>query len=959
MKKTSQNTAIREISIVGAKQHNLKNISVKIPRNKLIVITGLSGSGKSSLAFDTLYAEGQRRYIESLSAYARQFLDKMQKPDVDHIDGLSPAIAIEQRSAGGSPRSIVATTTEIYDYLRLLFAHIGKPHCPECGRPVKGQSPQQICDHISTFPSDKKMMLLAPVVKGRKGEHRDIIEKMRVDGFIRARIDGNFISLDDEISLDKKFKHSLDVVVDRLITGNIDSSRLIDSVERCLKSGEGSLIVLIEKDHKSDEWDEQTISEHLACTRCNISVGKLLPRNFSFNSPYGACPACHGLGNMEIADEAKIVDPEKAVGSGAVPLFKTGPRRLIIYNNHLLRCVSEHYNFELSTKFKKLSKKIQHILLYGSGEESINFNFKWRRRLYKKTKPFEGIIPLLNRRYRETESTTMRERLKKVMHRQSCPRCQGSRLRPESLAVTIRGKSIDHFIRLSVQDAYDYILNLKLQGEELIIATEILREIKTRLSFLNAVGLTYLTLNRESGTLSGGEAQRIRLATQVGSGLTGVLYVLDEPSIGLHQRDNHRLLDTLTKLRDVGNTVVVVEHDMDTILKADCVLDIGPGAGIHGGKLIAQGSPKQIKKNAASLTGKYLSSKLSITIPPKRVKAAKNNPAITITGASMNNLKSISVKIPLGTFCCITGVSGSGKSTLINGILTKAVKRHFNLGSEIPGMFKKINGLKHIDKMIVIDQSPIGRTPRSNPATYTGAFDLIRQLFSQIPEAKVRGYKPGRFSFNVKGGRCEDCKGDGLKKIEMQFLPDIYVTCETCKGRRYNRDTMNVRYKGRNIAEILQMSIEEADGFFDAIPKLKRILKTLNDVGLGYMHVGQSATTLSGGEAQRVKLASELARIQRGHTLYILDEPTTGLHLDDIRKLLTVLHTLRDQNNTVLVIEHNLDVIKVSDWIIDLGPEGGDEGGHVVDAGPPEKIVKNKKSYTGQFLKPILEKDKK
>lgn len=959
MKKTSHNTGIRDISIIGAKQHNLKNISVKIPRNKLVVITGLSGSGKSSLAFDTLYAEGQRRYVESLSAYARQFLDKMQKPDVDHIDGLSPAIAIEQRSAGGNPRSIVATTTEIYDYLRLLFAHIGKPHCPKCGKPVKGQSPQQICDHISTLESDRKMMLLAPVIKGKKGEHKDILEKMRSDGFIRARIDGNFVNLDDDISLDKNFKHSLDVIVDRLVTGNIDSTRLIDSVERCLKSGEGSLIVLIEKDGKPNKWDEQIISEYLACTKCNISVGELLPRNFSFNSPYGACPTCHGLGNMEIADEAKILDPEKGIGSGAVPLFKTGPRRLIIYNNHLLRCVSEHYKFDLSTKFKKLSKKIQQILLYGSGEEAINFTFKWRRRLYKNTKPFEGIIPLLNRRYRETESSLMRERLKKVMLKQSCPRCNGARLRPESLAVTIRGNSIDHFIRLSVQDAYDYVIKLKLQGEELIIAAEILREVKTRLSFLNAVGLTYLTLNRESGTLSGGEAQRIRLATQVGSGLTGVLYVLDEPSIGLHQRDNHRLLDTLTKLRDVGNTVVVVEHDLDTILTADYVLDIGPGAGIHGGKIVAQGSPQQIKKSNESLTGKYLSGNLQIEIPSKRKKVTKSNPAITITGATMNNLKNINLSIPLGTFCCITGVSGSGKSTLINGILTKAVKRHFNLGSEIPGPFKKISGLEPIDKMIVIDQSPIGRTPRSNPATYTGAFDLIRQLFSRIPEAKVRGYKPGRFSFNVKGGRCEDCKGDGLKKIEMQFLPDVYVTCETCKGRRYNRDTMNVRYKGRNIGDILQMSIEEADGFFDAIPKLKRILNTLNDVGLGYVKVGQSATTLSGGEAQRVKLASELAKIPRGHTLYILDEPTTGLHLDDIKKLLNVLFTLRDQNNTILVIEHNLDVIKVSDWIIDLGPEGGDEGGHVVDSGTPEKISKNKKSYTGQFLKPILEENSK
>ena len=942
----------RDITIVGARQHNLKNIDVKLPRNSLVVITGPSGSGKSSLAFDTLYAEGQRRYVESLSAYARQFLDRMQKPDVDHIDGLSPAIAIEQRSAGGSPRSIVATTTEIYDYLRLLYAHIGRPYCPECGQPVSGQSAQQICDHLSTIPSGTKMMLLAPYVRGKKGEHREIVEKLRKDGFVRARIDRCIRLLEEEIKLEKNFKHDIEAVVDRLVSGKIDATRLNDSIERCLKCGEGAMIVLIEDSKTDGGWKEEMISEQLACTRCNISIGELLPRSFSFNSPYGACPECHGLGTMETIDEGQTVDPNKSIGSGAVPLLKAGPRRLVNYNNHILRCVAEHFEFDLGTPFKKLPKRVRDILLHGSGNEGVDFSFRWRGKLYSSHKPFEGIIPILNRRYRETESVLMKERLKKVMMKQPCPLCRGARLRRESLAVTVFNMSIADFIQQSVTDAHDFISSIELQGEEAAIASEIVREIKTRLGFLVSVGLGYLSLNRESGTLSGGEAQRIRLATQVGSGLTGVLYVLDEPSIGLHQRDNRRLLKTLTHLRDVGNTVVIVEHDLDTIMTADYILDIGPGAGVHGGEVVASGAPSAIRRFKTSLTGKYLKGLLKIDIPECR--QLSNGRVLKVVGAKMNNLKNIKVDIPLGVFCCVTGVSGSGKSTLVNGILTKAISRHFNRGSELPGEHKAIKGLEHIDKMIVIDQSPIGRTPRSNPATYTGAFDLIRQLFSRLPEAKLRGYNPGRFSFNVKGGRCEECQGGGVKKIEMQFLPDVYVTCEVCKGRRYNRETLSVRYKGRSIADVLSMTVEEADGFFDAIPKLKRVLTTLNEVGLGYILLGQSATTLSGGEAQRVKLASELARVPRGHTFYVLDEPTTGLHMDDIKKLLHVLFSLRDQNNTVLVIEHNLDVIKVCDWIIDLGPEGGDNGGRVVATGTPEQIAKKKSSYTGQFLKQVL-----
>lgn len=953
------------IYIKGARQHNLKGIDVEIPRNKLTVITGLSGSGKSSLAFDTLYAEGQRRYVESLSAYARQFLDRMQKPKVDHIEGLSPAIAIEQRSAGSNPRSTVATTTEIYDYLRLLYAHIGKPHCPKCGQELKGQSAESICNKIRMIPAGKKFMILAPYITGRKGEHRDILEKIRMDGFPRARIDGKILSLEDNIKpLAKTLRHSIEAVVDRLITGDdMDLSRLNDSVELALKCGDGIMKLLIEHPGSSPDseskWTEELISEDLACLKCSLSFGKLEPRNFSFNSPYGACSACNGLGTLMVMDPRLVIpDPELSIRQGAIPGWRRGPRRLLIYYNHMLKRISEHCNCPemLTTPFGELPENIRDVILFGSGEEAINFDFWIGGKKRSVQKPFEGVINNLQRRFEETESESVRERLRDYMGRKECPECKGARLKPESLAVTVGGAGIHKFNAMPISEADKFIEKLKLTAEENAIAGEILKEIHSRLGFLKDVGLAYLTLDRESGTLSGGEAQRIRLATQLGCGLVGVLYILDEPSIGLHQRDNMKLLDTLMKLRDIGNTVIVVEHDLDTIERADYLLDLGPGAGKHGGELVFSGTPAQILKSEKSITGHYLSGLKKIPVPEKRLSG--NGKKITIEKASHHNLKNITVDIPLGTFCCVTGVSGSGKSSLVNEILTRALNRHLEIDDAPPGKHKSIKGLENIGRAIVIDQSPIGRTPRSNPVTYTDAFSHIRNLFAALPDSKIRGFKSGRFSFNVKGGRCEDCQGDGIKKIEMQFLPDVYVTCSTCGGRRFNQETLNIKYKKRSIADVLDMTVDEACDFFSAVPNIYRKLKTLADVGLGYIHLGQPATTLSGGEAQRVKLATELAKIPRGHTIYILDEPTTGLHLADIEQLLKVLFRLRDMGNTILVIEHNLDVIKVADHIIDLGPEGGNAGGSLVAFGTPEEVCKVKESFTGQYLAPLLKKKK-
>ncbi len=952
LKATKKLIMKNEIIIKGARQHNLKGIDVTLPRDSFIVVTGLSGSGKSSLAFDTLYAEGQRRYVESLSSYARQFLDQMQKPDVEHIEGLSPAIAIEQRSSGSNPRSTVATTTEIYDYLRLLYSRAGTPHCPECGKEVHAQSAQTICDKILRLPHDKKIMLLSPVIAGRKGEHKDVIEKVRKDGFVRARIDGKIVELESEIALSKNFKHTIEVVIDRLVTGKIESSRVSDSVETALRHGNGIINILTETEEGS--WQDEQVSEHLACLSCNISFGKLEPRNFSFNSPYGACPECNGLGTKLVMVKDKVLlYPQKSIKKGAVPLWKRGPRRLIIYYNHLIKCLAEHYSFPVDVMpFKDIPEKLQNVLLYGSGEEVVCFDFWMRGKIHKMQKPFEGILPHLERRYLETESDAVRERLKECMTKKSCPKCDGARLKPSSLAVTVDKMPINKFNALSVSDALKFMSDVKLDNEKQIIASEVINEIKSRLSFLLNVGLDYLSLDRESSTLSGGEAQRIRLATQLGSGLVGVIYILDEPSIGLHQKDNERLLDTLTSLRDAGNTVVVVEHDLDTIRRADHIVDLGPGAGRLGGELIYSGPPSGMKGIKNSATADFLYGNKEIPVPKERRKG--NGKKITIEGASQNNLKNITAKIPLGMFVCVTGVSGSGKSTLVNDILNVALERHFEIGQDIPGKHKKITGLEHIGRAIVIDQTPIGRTPRSNPATYTEVFGIIRDLFAKLPESRARGYKPGRFSFNVKGGRCEECKGDGIKKIEMLFLPEVYVQCSSCKGRRFNNETLSVLYKGKSISDVLDMTVSEACEFFDAIHPIKRKLKTLSDVGMDYIHLGQPATTLSGGEAQRVKLATELSKHQKGHTLYILDEPTTGLHIADVEKLLSVINMLVDQGSSVLVIEHNLDVIKTADYIIDLGPDGGDRGGKIVAEGTPETIVKSKTSHTATYLKKIL-----
>lgn len=934
-----------QLYIKGAREHNLKNISVKIPRNKLTVITGLSGSGKSSLAFDTIYAEGQRRYVESLSAYARQFLGLMEKPDVDFIEGLSPAISIEQRSSGKNPRSTVGTVTEIYDYLRLLFARVGIPHCVSCAKPITQQSVSQIVDSVMTFDEGTRIIILAPLVKGRKGEHRDIIDEARREGFVRLRIDGDQYEVEDEISLDKNKKHSIEAVVDRLVVRKRAARRMADSIETALKVAQGTVIIQSGK-------KEYLFSEQYACLDCNISYEEPTPRLFSFNSPFGACPSCSGLGTrMEINPDLVIPDKSKSLLDGAVLPWASDSAN---WYRFMLKGLADHFGFKMTTPYSKLPKKVQEIILRGSGREKIKFKYEHSngRGSGVYDSAFEGIVKHLERRYRQTESDGIRSWIENFMSITSCPACYGTRLKRQALSILIDNINIDQITRMSIKDVRKFFSKLRLTRSREVIARQILKELRERLGFLVNVGLDYLTLSRTASTLSGGEAQRIRLATQIGSRLVGVLYILDEPSIGLHQRDNHRLLETLTELRDLGNTVLVVEHDRDTIMAADYVIDLGPGAGKAGGEIVASGTPRAIKRNPKSLTGQYLSGKKSIPIPDKRRKG--NGKKISLSKASGNNLKKISVDIPLGTFICVTGVSGSGKSTLINETLYPVLARKFYNSRKIPLEYGTIRGIEHIDKVIDIDQSPIGRTPRSNPATYTGLFTPIRDLFSSLPESKARGYLPGRFSFNVKGGRCESCQGDGIIKIEMHFLPDVYVQCEVCVGKRYNRETLEIAYKGKNISDILAMTVDEALEFFVNIPLIKRKLATLKSVGLGYIGLGQQATTLSGGEAQRVKLSTELSKIATGKTLYILDEPTTGLHFEDIRMLLGVLDKLVDRGNTVLVIEHNLDVVKTADYIIDLGPEGGDEGGQVLATGTPEAVAKVKKSYTGQFMKAVL-----
>jgi excinuclease ABC subunit A len=1062
------------IKIGGAREHNLKNLTLNIPRDKLVVITGLSGSGKSSLAFDTIYAEGQRKYVESLSAYARQFLDQMQKPDVDFIEGLSPAIAIEQRSSGSSPRSIIATTTEIYDYLRLLYAHVGEPFCPETGVPIVRQTTSDIVDRILALPPRTKVMLLAPVVREQKGEFRDVIERLSREGFVRARVDGELVEVANgvRIKLDPKQKHTIEAVVDRLVVDDKVRVRLSDSVETALRWGEGTLVALhqgqepgvrsqeseirnqeggrtsniehprsnVEPSNinpqtslvapKSDAggtansqlWAETVHSNRNLSPATGKSYEPLTPKHFSFNSPAGACRVCHGLGQKMVFDEDLVVpDQEKSLEQGAVLPWRRGGKRMIVYYKGLLRGIAGHYQQSLETPYKDLPKEFKRVLLRGSGEEEIEFSF-WRAgKTSKVSRPFEGVIPNLERLYQESESEFTRNRLKAFMAPQFCDACDGRRLKPEILAVRVGtlpenstfnpqtsdnlqlstlnsqtsgnlqpstfnlqlatfnsqtsgniqpstfnlqpssaeapplpGLSIMDVCSLSVERADQFFAELKLTAFQEKIAHEIIKEIRARLGFLKNVGLGYLTLNRESGTLSGGEAQRIRLATQIGAGLVGVLYILDEPSIGLHQRDNDRLLRTLEGLRDLGNSVLVVEHDADTIRHADYILDLGPGAGVRGGELVAAGTLNEVLENGHSLTAKYLTGELSIPVPKQRVKPSADRGWLEVLGARENNLKNVDARIPLGTLTCVTGVSGSGKSTLVDDILRRALFRKFFGSKERPGLHRALKGFENLDKVIVIDQTPIGRTPRSNPATYTGMFNAIRDLFAKLPAARIRGYEAGRFSFNVKGGRCEKCQGDGLIKIEMHFLPPVYVTCEVCNGRRYNRETLEIAYKGLNIADVLDMTVDEAVTFFRAVPQIYDPLLTLAEVGLGYIRLGQSGTTLSGGEAQRVKLASELSRKATGRTLYILDEPTTGLHFHDVAKLLEVLFKLRASGNTLLVIEHNLDVIKTADWIIDMGPEGGDAGGEIVAEGTPETVAKCEGSYTGKYLGGVL-----
>lgn len=932
------------IKVRGARAHNLKNIDVDIPRDKLVVVTGLSGSGKSSLAFDTIYAEGQRRYVESLSAYARQFLGQMDKPDVDYIEGLSPAISIDQKTTSRNPRSTVGTVTEIYDYLRLLYARIGHPHCPRCGREISQQTVQQMVDQILTFPERTKLQILAPLIKGKKGEHVKVFEEARKAGYVRVRVDGEIHDLSEGLKLEKNKKHSIEVVVDRLIVKPDSAGRLADSIETALKLGEGNVIVNI------IDGEEILFSENFACPECGIALEELSPRLFSFNSPFGACPACTGLGaNLEVDIDLIIPNRTLSLNNGAIAPWAKSQSN---YYPQMLQAVSSALGFTMDTPLDQLNEKQWEGLLHGT-TQPIKFryiNVFDQAKVYNA--PFEGLVPYFERRYRESSSDYVRSEIEGYMSERPCPVCLGKRLKPEALAVTVGEVSIDEFSRMPISDALDFCQHLELSEKEQMIAQQVLKEIRERLGFLVNVGLDYLTLHRAAGTLSGGEAQRIRLATQIGSSLMGVLYVLDEPSIGLHQRDNARLLSTLEHLRDLGNTLLVVEHDEDTMLAADHIIDIGPGAGAHGGHVVAQGTLAEIKANPKSITGRYLSGQQKIEVPSERRQP--NGKWLVVKGAKENNLKNITVKIPLGVFTCVTGVSGSGKSTLVNEIIYKGLASRLNGARLRPGTHKSIEGLEHLEKVIDIDQSPIGRTPRSNPATYTGVFDFIRELFSQTPEAKMRGYARGRFSFNVKGGRCEACHGDGIIKIEMHFLPDVYVPCEVCHGQRYNRETLEVRYKGKNIAQVLDMTVEESLEFFKAVPRIARKLQTLQDVGLGYIRLGQPATTLSGGEAQRIKLATELSRRSTGKTIYILDEPTTGLHMADVDRLLQVLHRLVDGGDTVLVIEHNLDVIKTADYLVDLGPEGGNRGGQVLIAGTPEEVAADPSSYTGEFLKGYL-----
>lgn len=937
-----------KIIVKDAKVHNLKNVNLEIPRDKLIVFTGLSGSGKSSLAFDTIYAEGQRRYVESLSSYARQFLGQMDKPEVESIEGLSPAISIDQKTTSRNPRSTVGTVTEIYDYLRLLFARVGVPHCPKCGKEISQQSVDQIVDKVMELPERSKIMILAPVIRGRKGTHEKVLENIKKQGFVRARIDGEIYDLsEEEVKIEKNIKHNIEIVVDRIIVKEGIEGRLTDSVETSLKMAEGLVLVHI------IDGEERLYSEHFACADCGISIDELAPRMFSFNSPFGKCERCDGLGTlMEIDENLVVPNKNLSIRGGAISTWGDSRMKPESWTFCILEALMKKYKFDLDTPYKDLPKKVREVLMYGDPEKlKVKYTKENVSAVYNHS--FEGEINGLRRRYMETGSDSMKAEIEKYMSDNPCPKCKGARLKPEALGVTVGGKNIFDFTSMSIRDELEFINSVEFSEKDKIISNQIIKEIQSRLSFLINVGLDYLDLARKAGTLSGGEAQRIRLATQIGSQLMGVLYILDEPSIGLHQRDNDRLISTLKQLRDVGNTLIVVEHDEDTMREADFIVDIGPGAGEHGGEIVACGTLDEIMENKDSLTGQYLTGEKKVELPLERRKG--NGNFITVKGAKENNLKNINVKFPLGVLTMVTGVSGSGKSTLVNEILYKGLNKIVNKAKDLPGQYKEISGYENIDKIIDIDQSPIGRTPRSNPATYTGTFDIIRELFSQTQESKMRGYKPGRFSFNVKGGRCEACSGDGIIKIEMQFLSDVYVPCEVCKGKRYNRETLEVKYKGKNIADVLNMTVEEALEFFENIPRIKNKLQTLMDVGLGYIRLGQPSTQLSGGEAQRIKLAYELSKRSTGKTLYILDEPTTGLHIHDVNRLVKILQRLVDSGNTVIVIEHNLDMIKCADYIVDLGPEGGDKGGTIVATGTPEKITEVKESYTGKYLKKYIE----